>query len=95
MSSKQPTSRLSARYITLLILSVLAAAIVALNAPTTTQAAGTVLPTGIDTFKIEVNQDGIFELTYAELQAAGMDVDNVNPNTFEMMHKPRMDGNTD
>lgn len=47
----------------------------------------TVLPMGVDTFRIKVNEDGIYEITYADLLAAGMDVANVNPNTFEMIHR--------
>ncbi len=50
-------------------------------------APGTSLPVGTPTFKIEVNQDGIYELTYADLDDAGMDVDNVDPQTFEMNYR--------
>jgi hypothetical protein len=35
------------------------------------------LPIGQETYKIEVDQDGVYELTYEMLAAAGMDVDNV------------------
>lgn len=55
--------------------------------PAGTNTNETVLPIGQDTFKIKVNQDGIYEITYADLQAAGMAVGTVNPNTFEMNHR--------
>lgn len=35
-------------------------------------------------FKILVNQDGFYELTYSELQAAGVPVDTWDPNRFQM-----------
>ncbi len=35
-------------------------------------------------YEIKINQDGIYKLTYADLQAAGMDVDNINPKTFHL-----------
>ena len=44
-------------------------------------------PTGIDTYRIEVTADGIHEISYADLQAAGMDVDNIDPGTLEMMYR--------
>ncbi|RMG97521.1 MAG: hypothetical protein D6706_08405, partial [Chloroflexi bacterium] len=47
----------------------------------------TKLPIGQDTFRIELNQDGIYEISYSDLAAAGMDVNNINPNTFEMMYR--------
>ncbi|MCI0395408.1 MAG: C25 family cysteine peptidase, partial [Chloroflexi bacterium] len=47
----------------------------------------TELPIGVDVYKVEVNQDGIYEITYADLQAAGMDVANANPQTFEMLYR--------
>lgn len=43
------------------------------------------LPIGVDTYKIAINQDGIYEVTYADLAAAGMAVNSVNPLTFQMM----------
>jgi len=45
-----------------------------LYAPTLTEAA----------YKITVDEDGIYRVTYAELQAAGMDVDNVDPAQFKL-----------
>ncbi|MCP4423760.1 MAG: hypothetical protein GY803_04635 [Chloroflexi bacterium] len=38
-----------------------------------------------ETYKIELNQDGIYEISRDELQAAGMNVSGVNPKTIEMM----------
>ncbi|MCP4426758.1 MAG: hypothetical protein GY803_19880 [Chloroflexi bacterium] len=38
-----------------------------------------------ETYKIELNQDGIYEVSRNELQAAGMNVSDVNPATIEMM----------
>ncbi len=38
-----------------------------------------------ETYKIEVNQDGIYEISGADLIAAGMNITNVNPATLEMM----------
>lgn len=35
-------------------------------------------------FDISVNQDGIYRITYEYLQAAGMDVDNIDPTTFHL-----------
>ncbi len=35
-------------------------------------------------YEILVDRDGIYHMTYADLQAAGMDVDNVNPHTFRL-----------
>ncbi|MBS1250136.1 MAG: Gingipain R2 [Chloroflexi bacterium] len=35
-------------------------------------------------YKITVNQDGIYRVTYADLQGAGMDVDNVDPAQFKL-----------
>jgi hypothetical protein len=45
------------------------------------------LPVGQETYKIEVNQDGVYELTYDMLSAAGMAVANVDPRAFEMLHR--------
>ncbi|HUF37514.1 MAG TPA: C25 family cysteine peptidase, partial [Anaerolineales bacterium] len=38
-------------------------------------------------FEIIVNRDGVYHLTYADLQAAGMNVDNVNPQTFRLVNQ--------
>ncbi len=43
------------------------------------------LPVQKDVWKLALNTDGIYRLSYAELQAAGMDVAHVDPNRFEMM----------
>ncbi len=45
----------------------------------------TALPLNRDLFKIAVNADGVYEITYAQLQAAGMNVAAVDPNQLEMM----------
>ena len=47
--------------------------------------APTALPLSKDLFKIAVVSDGVYELTYAQLQAAGMNLAAVNPNQIEMM----------
>jgi hypothetical protein len=47
----------------------------------------TLLPIGQDTYKITVDQSGVYELTYQMLADAGMDVANVDPLTFEMLHR--------
>lgn len=55
--------------------------------PETMTGSGTQLPVGSDAYKIEVNQDGIYEVTYADLQTAGMNVNSINPNTFQMLYR--------
>jgi hypothetical protein len=52
-----------------------------LNAPTTN------LPIGVDTYKIEVGQDGIYEISGADLAAQGMAIGDVDPDTIEMMYR--------
>ncbi|MBP6385079.1 MAG: hypothetical protein KA313_04745 [Pseudarcicella sp.] len=37
-------------------------------------------------FKINISAKGVYRISYAELKAAGMDVDNVNPVNLQMMH---------
>lgn len=49
------------------------------------QDAALTLPVGADAYKINIDQDGIYQISYADLQAAGMDVANINPHTFAMM----------
>ncbi|HSM56631.1 MAG TPA: C25 family cysteine peptidase [Candidatus Sulfomarinibacteraceae bacterium] len=55
--------------------------------PHSNAAEPTRLPVGRAAFKIEVQADGIYELTYDALKAAGMDVDNVDPGSFEMLYQ--------
>ncbi|MFW6068571.1 MAG: C25 family peptidase propeptide domain-containing protein, partial [Chloroflexota bacterium] len=55
--------------------------------PTNLDTSGTMLPTGQDTFKISVNEDGIYEITCRQLAEAGMDIDNSDPHTFEMLYR--------
>ncbi len=45
------------------------------------------LPIGVDVYKIALNSDDIFKIQYSDLQSAGMDVDNVDPSTFEMLYR--------
>jgi uncharacterized repeat protein (TIGR01451 family) len=45
------------------------------------------LPIGVDTYKIHLDEDGIYEISGAELAAAGMDLSQVDPNTIQMMHR--------
>ncbi len=47
----------------------------------------TALPIGVDTYKITVNEDGIYDICQAELAAAGMNVGSVNPYTIEMLYR--------
>ncbi len=42
-----------------------------------------------DRYKITVTEDGIYQLTYESLQAAGMAVTSVNPQTFSMTNQGR------
>lgn len=44
------------------------------------------LPVGTDSYQIVVDEDGIYELSYEALQNAGMNVNSVNPHTFQMMY---------
>ena len=49
---------------------------------------GTVtLPLNQTSYKIEVAENGIYELTYDDLLAVGMTVSTVNPRKFELMHQ--------
>jgi len=45
------------------------------------------LPVGRDSYRIVVQEDGIYEITRDQLSAAGMNVNSVNPNTLEMMYR--------
>ncbi len=47
----------------------------------------TTLPVGQQTFKITINQDGIYEITGANLQTSGMNIASVNPSTLQMLHR--------
>lgn len=48
---------------------------------------GPSLPIGSDVYKISVEQDGIYEISGADLAAQGMDLASVDPYTIEMMHR--------
>lgn len=50
-------------------------------------AAQTILPIGQKIFKIEINETGIYEITGADLQAAGMTIANVDPATIQMTYR--------
>ncbi|MCA9969624.1 MAG: DUF11 domain-containing protein, partial [Anaerolineales bacterium] len=50
-------------------------------------ATATQLPIGVPTYKIEVAQDGIYEISAADLQAAGMNIAAVNPATIQMLYR--------
>lgn len=45
------------------------------------------LPVGKDTFKIEVNKDGLYAITGQDLADAGMNLASVTPNSIQMMHR--------
>lgn len=47
----------------------------------------TVLPTDQETFRIAVDETGIYELSYEALADAGMPADEVDPQTFEMVYR--------
>ncbi|MGW8318751.1 MAG: C25 family cysteine peptidase [Candidatus Promineifilaceae bacterium] len=47
----------------------------------------TVLPVGRDVYKVELDTDGIYEVSYGDLQAAGMAVDNIDRRTLELVHR--------
>ncbi len=51
------------------------------------EAALITLPLDQSSFKIKVPEDGIYELSYSALEAAGMDVAAANPQKFELMHR--------
>lgn len=45
------------------------------------------LPLGTQSYKIEINQDGIYDITGADLAAAGMTIANINPANIQMMSR--------
>ncbi|MFQ5398405.1 MAG: C25 family cysteine peptidase [Anaerolineae bacterium] len=51
------------------------------------EAAGPGLPLGIDTYKIELDRDGIYEINGADLAAAGMAISSVDPGAIEIMNQ--------
>ena len=48
---------------------------------------GPALPLGVDTYKIFVDTDGVYEISGQELADSGMDLNQVDPSTIEMMHR--------
>ncbi len=55
--------------------------------PDVTNTPATSLPIGQDTYKIIVNEDGIYEITGQALAAQGMDIGSVDPATIEMLYR--------
>lgn len=53
--------------------------------PMEQNAATVTLPVGVDAYKIAVDQDGVYQISYEDLRTAGMNVAAVNPQTFQMM----------
>ena len=51
------------------------------------QATTVSLPQGQPVYKIEVLEDGIYEISGADLVVAGMDLSTVTANTLQMMHR--------
>ena len=45
------------------------------------------LPVDAETFKMEINEDGLYAVTGADLAAAGMNLASVNPDQIQMMHR--------
>ena len=39
-----------------------------------------------DRYRVVIDQDGVYHLSYADLQAAGMDVENIDPGTFRLVN---------
>ncbi len=54
--------------------------------PAAALSGGPLLPVGQETMRIEIASDGIYEISYADFVAAGLNAD-VDPATFEMMHQ--------
>lgn len=48
---------------------------------------GVMLPVGQDTYRIEVDADGIYEVDYAALADAGMSVNTINPLTLQLIYR--------
>jgi hypothetical protein len=42
---------------------------------------------GEDTYKIEINEDGIYQVSYEQLAPAEMDFANIDPGSIEMMYR--------
>src|SRR5690554_2254832 len=55
--------------------------------PAAPEKATSMLPVGKETFKIEVNEDGIYEIGRDDLAAVGMNVGAVDPEKIEMMYR--------
>lgn len=44
-------------------------------------------PQAVDQYKIQVNQDGIYQLTYTDLANAGLPVSSLDPRTFQLFNQ--------
>jgi hypothetical protein len=42
---------------------------------------------GLPSYKIQVDRDGLYQLTYAALQSAGVPVDGIDPRTFTLLNQ--------
>jgi hypothetical protein len=42
---------------------------------------------GVTYYKIQVNKDGIYQVNYNDLQAAGLPVDTIDPRTFQLFNQ--------
>ncbi len=48
---------------------------------------GTALPVGQETYRIELTEDGIYEISGQDLADAGMNISAVDPNTIQMLYR--------
>lgn len=56
--------------------------------PSATSAPGEIALGGGDpSYKVLVDEDGMYRMTYTDLQVAGIDVDNVDPRTFKLQNQ--------
>lgn len=54
--------------------------------PADLQATDPALPEGVEAYKIEIDADGIYEITGQDLADLGLDLTSADPTTLEMMH---------
>lgn len=55
--------------------------------PASLSATETTFPLGVETFKIAVDQTGLYEIRYADLIAAGLNPSGVNPHHFALSYR--------
>jgi uncharacterized repeat protein (TIGR01451 family) len=55
--------------------------------PTDWQTIEPALPVGSTSYKIEIDRDGIYEITGQELADLGLDLSSVNPQEMQLMHR--------